>query len=651
MSSATGGRLPVRRGQNVLAGLLDRQLVRYPDTGQRTVYLAITVLATVALFYEAGVATGVTTKIMQHYGFTFVQFVFVGVVSSAVGAVSSLAAGLADRWGRANLVVGGLLVAALLVEFALPNASSKAEYTAFFALLGVVEGVALVVTPALIRDFSPQVGRAAAMAFWAMGPALASVVVTEVASYTLDSHPDWQFQFQICGLVGLVVWAVALVGLRELSPQLRGQVMMSLRDRALIEARAAGIEPDKLLKGHWRQMLRLDILGPAFGGSVALLMWQSLVGFTVIYFVTVFGYSEARANHLGNWHWIAAVVALLAGGLLSDRFRVRKPFMLVGSIVNLVGIALFGAAATKAGTSYHSFVLYFVLISIGGALAYPAWMAAFTETVEKHNPAATATGLGVANGMVRFVLMISFAIMPLVVVPAASTLSDEGPRVQQITSSYQDQVGVLQRVDPGTVAALMRSRGDQAVQTRALSELSGISVPDVAKVAALGSRYRTELATAAALGSATQRALDRAPTDPTAINTAVREIAHKLAIPPTEAVLRLRALGKVPPDEMLFLRSNRARLLQAASQLQSLAKVPPGDLAYLQANGKKVAKAKQDNPGQWQVWWWVCFIGRVAFIPSIFLLTGRWSPRKARQDQIAHERMVEREMAQLRRTS
>ena len=169
--------------------LWDRQLRHYPDTAQRVRYLAITVLATVVLYYELYVQGAVATKIIAHYHFTFTQFVFVAVVGNAVGAFASLGAGLADRWGRANLVVGGLLLTGILIEFALPNASSKAEYYVIFALVNVVEGVALVATPALIRDFSPQLGRATAIGFWTMGPALGSLMVTVVSSHTLASHP------------------------------------------------------------------------------------------------------------------------------------------------------------------------------------------------------------------------------------------------------------------------------------------------------------------------------------------------------------------------------------------------------------------------------------------------------------------------------
>jgi hypothetical protein len=35
------------------------------------------------------------------------------------------------------------------------------------------------------------------------------------------------------------------------------------------------------------------------------------------------------------------------------------------------------------------------------------------------------------------------------------------------------------------------------------------------------------------------------------------------------------------------------------------------------------------------------------FIPFVFLMSGHWSPRKAREEEAAHEQMVERELAKL----
>src|SRR3954469_20696818 len=359
MSTIAGGRPGVgaRTG-----GIFNRQLSHYPDTGRRTMYLGITVLATVVLYYQLYVQGSVATKIIQDFGFTFTQFVFVLVIGNALGAFASLGAGLADRWGRANLVVGGLLLTGLLTAFALPNASSKGMYTFFFALVSIVEGMALVATPALIRDFSPQIGRASPMAFWTMGPVLGSLLVTEVSSHTLDSHPDWQYQFHVAGAVGLVVFLVTPLGLRELSPPPRDPLMVSMHDRALIEARAAGLDPEQALKGHWRQMLRFDVAGSAFAISVYLMLYYILVAFLVVYMATVFGYTEQRANSLANWFWVTNALALVVAGLVSDGLRVRKPFMIVGAAISLFGTALWASAATHPDTSYGTFATYFVII-------------------------------------------------------------------------------------------------------------------------------------------------------------------------------------------------------------------------------------------------------------------------------------------------
>ncbi|MEV6865375.1 hypothetical protein AB0M44_30765 [Streptosporangium subroseum] len=64
-------------------------------------------------------------------------------------------------------------------------------------------------------------------------------------------------------------------------------------------------------------------------------------------------------------------------------------------------------------------------------------------------------------------------------------------------------------------------------------------------------------------------------------------------------------------------------------------------------HGAEVQKAAQEGPGQWQTWWWVCLGGQVVFLPFIFAMAGRWSPRRAREDAEEHQRAVERELAAL----
>ncbi len=642
MSSASTVAAPA--GQRAIrGGLLGRQLDRYPANGPRAVYLGIVVLATIILYYELYVPGAVSTKIIEDLHFSLAYFITVSVVGNAVGAIGSLAAGLADRWGRANLVVYGLLITGLLVLFGLPNASSKVTYLVLFALVSVVEGVILVATPALIRDFSPQLGRASAMGFWTLGPVIGSLVVTEVASHTLASHPDWRFQFRVCGIVGLVVFAIAFVGLRELAPQLRDQLMISLRDRALVEARARNLDADAALKGHWRQMFRGDIVGPAFAISVFLLFYYIAVGFFVVFYATTFGYSEARANALANWYWIGNAITLVVTGVLSDALKVRKPFMVVGGVISAIGVALFALRTTQLDTGYYHFAWIILLIAVGGGMAFASWMAGFTETVESHNPAATATGLAVWGSLLRVVVTLSL-IGLIFAIPAAGTLVDKGPRVQQLATTYAPQLATLQKLDPGTQAALGKNPNDQAAQAKAVSEIAGVPEADVVRTVTLGAQYKDQLATLQKIDPTTQAALaanpnDQAaqakalsdisgvstadvvrtvglstqyrdqlttaqavdqgtlltlssdPTNAAAVTSAVGQIASKLKVDAGTALQRLQALAAVPKADLTFLLTTGPKVQQAATALQSAAQIPAADVAFLGTTGKKVSAA------------------------------------------------------------
>jgi hypothetical protein len=103
----------------------------------------------------------------------------------------------------------------------------------------------------------------------------------------------------------------------------------------------------------------------------------------------------------------------------------------------------------------------------------------------------------------------------------------------------------------------------------------------------------------------------------------------------------------VPQSALAFVAANGPKVQDAGVQLKSVSTVPPADLAYLGANGPKVAAAAKDNPGQWQTWWWVCFVAQLVFIPFAFVMSGRWSPRKAREDEGEYEQRVQRELARL----
>ncbi|GAA1981140.1 MFS transporter [Catenulispora subtropica] len=436
----------------VLTRFWRRDLAAYPQSARRYAYLAIVVLTTIVLYYLLYIQYAVATSIMTRYHMTFTYFIWMSVIGNAVGAASSLIAGLADRWGRANLVVYGLLVAGVLV-LALPGMTGKGAFLTLFVALSFVEGIILVATPALIRDFSPQLGRATAMGAWAIGPVAGSLVVTTVTSHTLDSS-TWQDELRYAAVSALIVFVIALFGLRELSPRLRDQIMVSMRDRALVEARARGIDPEQQLTGHWRQMLHPAVAGPAFAVSVYLLLYYALVGNLVIYFSAVYSYSEQRANAVANWYWAANAIGLIVAGLVSDRLKVRKPLMIVGCLGTIATTVAFAELATRPATGYYTFATVFL---IGGALAgvtYAPWMAAFTETVEERNPAATATGLAVWGWILRVVVAVSAAFVP-VVVTSVTPVVDHGAEVAAANAKAAPALAIID-AHPATFAELAK---------------------------------------------------------------------------------------------------------------------------------------------------------------------------------------------------
>src|SRR5580698_932646 len=440
MSATATDLIPGRQGKG--SWLWRRQLDTYPDTGPRVLFLAITVLATITLYYELYVVGSVSTLVLADLHMSFTFFVVILAFGNLIGAFGSLFAGLADRLGRANLVVGGLLLTGIFTAFIIPATTSKWPFGIATFVVGLVEGICLVATPALIRDFSPQVGRATAMGFWTAGPVVRSLIVAVVGSATIPAvvHDPgiWTHQYRICGIAGLVVFVIALVGLRELSPRLRDQLMVTMRDRALIEARAKGIDIEAALQHPWKQLLKLDIVVSSLAVSIMLLIYYTAVGFSVIFLSTVFGETLKNANGLGNWNWGFNAIGVIAIGVVSDRFRVRKPFMIIGGILGAVMVVVY-LMQIGHHPSYYTLALILALMAIGLGIAYTPWMASFTETVEDRNPALIATGLAIWGWIIRLVIFLAFLCLPLVI-NSVTPLVNYGGTVEVYAAQYPSLV-------------------------------------------------------------------------------------------------------------------------------------------------------------------------------------------------------------------
>ena len=209
--TAVAGQSSTGEGRAAAHGPLFRflfvhEIDEYPASGKRTGYLALAVLATIVLYYTYYTQTGVTPNILQNYHMSFSFYVWIVIISNLIGAFASLPASKTDKLGRANVIIYGLLIIGLLVAVGVPLASGEWGFAIVICALGLVEGAILVATPAMVRDFSPQVGRASAMGFWTVGPVAGSLVTSIVAANTLDhflqERPDHRVEEPVHHLGG-----------------------------------------------------------------------------------------------------------------------------------------------------------------------------------------------------------------------------------------------------------------------------------------------------------------------------------------------------------------------------------------------------------------------------------------------------------------
>src|SRR6201993_3925800 len=102
---AGGEAPPVPSQSGGLSWIWRRQLDAYPDTRPRVMYLAITVLATITLYYELYVGGSVATLLLANLHMSFTFYVLTLAFGALIGAFGSLFAGITDRLRRANPVL------------------------------------------------------------------------------------------------------------------------------------------------------------------------------------------------------------------------------------------------------------------------------------------------------------------------------------------------------------------------------------------------------------------------------------------------------------------------------------------------------------------------------------------------------------------
>src|SRR5260370_19327671 len=88
---------------------------------------------------------------------------------------------------------------------------------------------------------------------------------------------------------------------------------------------------------------------------------------------------------MGNWECGFKIVAVVLIGILSDRLRVRKPFMVIGggaaAVMTVVYLLQFGHHP-----SYYTMAIILAALSFTLGVAHLPLIASLTQTLDARNP-------------------------------------------------------------------------------------------------------------------------------------------------------------------------------------------------------------------------------------------------------------------------
>ena len=260
-----------------------------------------------------------------------------------------------------------------------------------------------------------------------------------------------------------------------------------------------GIDVEKAIRRPIRSMMRLDLISSSIAISVFLLFYYASVSVLTIYWVVIYNRSTPQANGINVWLAASLSAGLVLAGFLSDVARVRKPF---GAVCSMVMLGFLIVQTGRPHTGYYANVLVIVLLAVSISIAYAPWMANYTEQVESHNPALTASGLAIWGWILRITVALSFLVLPYVITTSTTLVDNQtaATTLQAIQASEPYAplttalkcnpvpapatviTGLEQTGEPGpkTLATLLAACNSTHDLTKALTAAGGLSNPQVA---------------------------------------------------------------------------------------------------------------------------------------------------------------------------
>lgn len=235
----------------------------------------------------------------------------------------------------------GLIAGALIIWSGMTALCGQAQ--TFVQLLlarigvGVGEAGCSPAAHSLIADLAPPEKRASALAIYALGIPVGTLLGMLIGGFLADTW-GWRMAFVVVGLPGIL---------------LAGGVMLLIRDprRAAALGAANAVQSPRTLSN--REALREILSSRAYvllvaAGSAAAFLSYGKATWTTIFFQRTHGLSAGETGFwFGIWGGIAAIVGTFGGGWLADRFgRVNRQHVLTAPAVG------FAVAVPLAIASY-----------------------------------------------------------------------------------------------------------------------------------------------------------------------------------------------------------------------------------------------------------------------------------------------------------
>jgi MFS family permease len=390
-----------------------RELTKYPTGRQRIWLLAMSVVASLIANYEIQIAPMVPLMLedlnmsLSTYGQIAAVSVFAGAVSAAIGGW------LCDRLGRVVVLIPTLALTAL-TNFLMVIVDSPGELLAVRCLMQFIEGTAITTTAGMVRDFAPRVGRATGFAFWSWGPIGAAFLGSGIAGLTLPLLGSWQSQFVIMGVVALVMTLLISTQLADLSPRLRAETIESDTQMSDLPDVEAGVDRAQLGELFRHPHLWVHIVASALWLSV----FYTLIAYGPTLLHQAFGMPVETAALVGAATALVNGTVVIFMGRLSDRRRLRRPFILAGAVASTTVLAIC-VPLMDTEPSTAEITVASVLIGALLGITFVPWLANFSENAEDVQASLQGTALGIWGAAVR-IMVVGLLIGAPIVAAAAS---------------------------------------------------------------------------------------------------------------------------------------------------------------------------------------------------------------------------------------